>query len=295
MERLFKNSLSPEQEESFLNASRSGEVFCVHELSTLLKEFENIDFLQSFRSLIDKWTYDIDVHLEASRDEQTTKTVEDGATALESFNKGRSLLFNDVNRQAPLLSDWLSAIQARLELSKHTFSRCLVYATPKDGGNAAHFDQNINFVLQLKGEKTWWTAPNTSVKNPLERHVVGKGAAPELSTYLDAPLPTEFPETEVQSFQLKPGSLLFVPPGVWHKTRAQSDALSLNFTFSAPSFLELFQSIVRGRLIGSELWREQAKALKNPDQEEKLDFLIQHLASDMQNWSAKDIIEALES
>jgi 50S ribosomal protein L16 3-hydroxylase len=55
-----------------------------------------------------------------------------------------------------------------------TYVRNLVYATPAGKGNAPHFDQNFNFVLQLEGTKKWWLAKNKTINNPMTRHVIGQ-------------------------------------------------------------------------------------------------------------------------
>jgi 50S ribosomal protein L16 3-hydroxylase len=293
MSDLFNQLLTPDKQTEFFDAFGNKEVFCTHGLSKLNTGFKKISFLESFDQLIKKWKFEVDVHLADSRDEHTTKTLSSTNDALKEFKKGQSLLFNDVNRQEPSLEDWLEDIRLNLKLSAHSFSRCLVYATPKGGGNAPHFDQNINFILQLSGEKTWWTAPNESVTNPVHRHVIGQQADPELESYSASPMPTSFPKN-ASRFDLKAGSLLYVPPGVWHKTEAQTDAVSLNFTFSPATLIDLVTIALRGRLSGSEIWREQATDLDKPEQIEKLSFLIQHLAEDMQTWSAKDLLNALE-
>jgi len=138
-----------------------------------------------------------------------------------------------------------------------TYSRSLIYAIKVGEGTAPHFDQNINFVVQISGKKKWWIAPNTSVENPMTRYTIGTQADPELDSYLDDELPTEFPK-EAMEFTLVPGSVLFLPRGAWHKTEATEDALSLNFTYSAPTWIDMLQAALRGRLAMSPYWRQTA-------------------------------------
>lgn len=97
----------------------------------------------------------------------------------------------------------------------------MVYATPDGKGTAAHFDQNINFVLQLQGTKTWWLAPNTHVENPTQRFTIGQPLDPELASYVEREMPSEMPgllEGNCLKVVLRPGSMLFVPRGYWHRT-----------------------------------------------------------------------------
>jgi 50S ribosomal protein L16 3-hydroxylase len=116
----------------------------------------------------------------------------------------------------------------------------MVYATPDGKGTAAHFDQNINFVLQLQGNKKWWLAPNLNVENPTQRYTIGQDLDHELASYSDPEMPSQMPTEDCREILLKPGSMLFVPRGYWHSTEAEGEALALNFTFSQPTWVDLF-------------------------------------------------------
>ncbi|MGH1469007.1 MAG: JmjC domain-containing protein [Bdellovibrionales bacterium] len=265
--------------------------FVVHGLNESIQELLDIPMLKSVEELFINWTYPVDVHASDVRDEIKSLTVSKDE-AKELFKGGQSILFNDVEGAYPVLEPWLVAIRRALKLSQHTFSRSLVYATPEGGGNAPHFDQNINFVLQIHGEKKWWVAENSHVINPLNRHVIGLPEDPELESYSDA-MPEKFPE-KFEEYTLKPGSLLFVPRGAWHKTEALSDAVSLNFTFTAPAWVDLIMVALRGRLVQSEHWRETASDFTSVETLNKFDALLENLAEDASTWRASDIIEALE-
>jgi 50S ribosomal protein L16 3-hydroxylase len=102
-------------------------------------------------------------------------------------------------------------------------------------------------------------------------------------------MPFEMPE-DALSFELKPGSMLFVPRGSWHSTEAEGDALALNFTFTAPTWLDLFAAALRSRLALSPEWRETADLNEN-----KFNYLLSTLVEDLPNWKASDILSATES
>jgi len=218
--------------------------------------------------------------------------------ALRFFNEGMGLLFSDAQVTSPVLTDWLQGIRRDLGLSTLTNGRCLIYATPAGKGTAPHFDQNLNFVLQIHGTKTWTLAPNTHVQNPLSRHLIGHPTDPELSTYVDRPMPESMPDNAT-SYELAPGSLLFVPRGCWHSTEAHGDALSLNFTFTAPTWLDLFTAALRGRLALSAEWRRTAVGVSDPQEREnatqEFDQLLAGLAADIPNWIATDILDVTEA
>lgn len=98
---------------------------------------------------------------------------------------------------------------------------------------------------------------------------------------------------------MKPGSVLFLPRGVWHKTHAETEALSLNFTFTAPSWADIMTTALRSRLLQSPHWRETANFVNDPHFQThaiaEFDQLIQQLIEDTPNWRAEDILGATES
>jgi len=85
--------------------------------------------------------------------------------------------------------------------------------------------------------------------------------------------------------------LLFVPRGYWHATLADSNALSLNFTYSAPTWIDVFTAALRGRLAISSEWRKTAL----PTHVDDFDVLLRELADDAAHWNAADILAVTES
>lgn len=273
----------------FLTAFKKGRPFVVHHEADALKVLRDLPFLQSLESLLNIWPSEVQVHLPDLRDEASAIDVP-ANEAKKYFDEGMGLLFNDVNRISPLLQDWLDQMKTDLGISTQSYGRCLVYATPDGKGTAAHFDQNINFVLQIKGTKKWILAENSSVVNPMDRFTMGLPVDPEMISYLKEPMPETMPQNTI-SFDLKPGSLLFVPRGVWHSTEAEGDALALNFTFTAPTWTDLLLGALRSRLVLSPEWRDTAFV----HDEEKFQSLINSLVEDLPHWNARDILEATES
>ena len=232
------------------------ELFVVHGVRDSLAELFAVPLVASLDQLLDSWPDLVHVHLPDVADEASSITASPH-DARKLFATGMGLLFDEAQRFAPQLVPWLDAIRGDLGLSALTRQRCLVYATHAGKGTAPHFDQNVNLVLQVHGTKTWWLAPNAHVVRPLTRHTMGLPPDPELASYATVPLPDELPATRAE-IVLEPGSVLFVPRGMWHATRATTDALSLNFTFSPPAWLDVVLAALRGRLALSSAWRETA-------------------------------------
>lgn len=279
----------PKTAEDFFSSYENNQPFVVHKNDDYIKPLRELSFLASLDTLLKSWPSAIQAHLPDVRDEISSIDT-NFKDAQKLFDNGMGLLFNDVQTISPVLEKWLVDIRKDLGLSALTYGRCLVYATPDSKGTAPHFDQNINFVLQIHGTKIWKVAQNRHVENPLTRHTMGSPVDPELMSYLDSPMPNKMPDDSM-TFELKPGSLLFVPRGSWHATEAQGDALALNFTFTAPTWLDLLTAALRGRLAIAPQWRETALVMD----EKKFDYLLSTLVDDLPNWMASDILAATES
>jgi 50S ribosomal protein L16 3-hydroxylase len=296
MENVLTALLHPRTREEFQTAYEANEPFVVHHQDDGLKTLTELPFLASLEALLNSWPGNIRAHLPDARDESSAIDT-NAVDARKLFQNGMGLLFNEVQNISPLLKTALEDIRRNLELSALTYGRCLIYATPRGKGTAPHFDQNINFVLQIHGEKTWHMAPNLQIKNPLTRHTMGSEPDAEMAGYLEEPLASKMP-AEARAIVLKPGSLLFVPRGYWHSTEAQEDALALNFTFTAPTWIDLFTAALRSRLALSPAWRETANGVSNPENRDiaefELDSLLESLVEDLPHWKAADILGATE-
>lgn len=281
----------------FFDKYNKNEPFVVHHSKDDLSSIRSLDFLQSLNHLLNTWPHDIQAHLPDLRDESSSIDT-NPKDAKKLFQNGMGLLFNEAHRISPLLQDQLLQIRKDLGLSAQTYSRCLIYATPDGKGTAAHFDQNINFVLQIQGTKIWRLSPNEHLVNPLTRFTMGTKPDSEMTGYIEKDFPTAMPKS-AQTIELKPGSMLFVPRGYWHSTEAKGEALALNFTFTSPTWIDLFSTALRSRLALSPEWRETANGVSDLDRRDEaeayLETLLAGLKEDLPHWEASDIINATEN
>jgi 50S ribosomal protein L16 3-hydroxylase len=157
---------------------------------------------------------------------------------------------------------WLRSIQRDLGLAQQTYGRCNIYAIPDGGRTACHYDQNINFVCQITGEKVWDLAPNTHVVNPVMRHTAGTPADRSTAALSKKKLPHKMPDAGRIRVALKPGSVLFVPRGYWHQTVSKGESISLNFTYDQVSWAQVFSTAICERLMKDEKWRSVAFGIR---------------------------------
>lgn len=297
MKLALTSLIYPYSRVKFFEYYENNKPLSVHKLNNGIYELIQIPLLQSLDALVESWPDKIDAYLPGIADEANSIEITP-EVALEHFKNGAGLLFNDVNRISNVLKTWLESLKDDLGLSSLTYARSLVYAIPASKGTSPHFDQNINFVLQLKGTKKWWVAPNQHVAAPMSRHTIGLPIDAELSAYTDREMPENFPDKS-EEFVLNPGSMLFVPRGTWHRTEALTDALSLNFTFTAPTWIDLLTAALRGRLAQSSEWRETANFVRDKERVHEamstFDALLAQLVADVPHWHAAEILKATES
>ncbi len=297
MKNCLESLIYPKSKADFMKSYESNSPFVTHNLKDSIKDLTDLPFLKSIDDLLKSWPKEVDVY-SAEVSDETGAVKSSTEEARKMFAQGRGLLFNDANTISPVLQTCLEKLRRELGLSSMTYGRNLVYATKQDEGTDTHFDQNMNFVIQIHGSKTWWIAPNKTVQNPMTRHTLGLPLDPELKAYSDSPFPEKIPDN-YSEFKLEPGSMLFVPRGCWHSTKASTDALSLNFTFSAPTWIDLFSTALRARLSQSPEWRETADFVSDPERSceavEKFNVLLETLSYEAPNWRAEDILDATEA
>jgi 50S ribosomal protein L16 3-hydroxylase len=94
-----------------------------------------------------------------------------------------------------------------------------LFATPANGrGTRAHWDGWEQFIVQVRGHKEWRLAVNTAVQFPSVPYAQGDLVAPRLS-WLCGPTPPVMREPET-AIVMEPGTVLFLPRGYWHETKA---------------------------------------------------------------------------
>jgi 50S ribosomal protein L16 3-hydroxylase len=288
--------ITPSTKSHFFKYYRENTPMVSHNLAESTSEITELPFLNSLEDLLDFWPKTVDCYLPGIADEvnSITASVE---RARELFKEGRGLIFNDADTESEVLKRWVDEITVELGLSSLTYGRSLLYAIPAGTGTDPHFDQNINLVYQIKGTKKWWVSPNHHVENPMTRHTIGAPMDPELASY-SPEMPDSFP-SDASEFTLKPGSFLFVPRGAWHTTMASDeDTLSISFTLTPPTWIDLLTAAMRGRLAQSSMWRETANFVNDEELHheatEKFDLLLAELAQDIPHWRAQDILCATE-
>ncbi len=188
--------------------------------------------------------------------------------ALSRYARGCTMEFDGVDAFLPGMRPWIAALQRELELPEGSFAKAIVYASPHGSGLGAHFDAYDNFIVQLRGRKRWYLLPNRNAISPTIHYDLDEQpfVPEELRPYWQGEAPRNFYD-EAECVELRPGSVLFLPRGYWHGTAAADEVLSVNVTFSVPTWLDLLISALRVRLSADPRWRASADGCGSADAE----------------------------
>jgi hypothetical protein len=133
---------------------------------------------------------------------------------------------------------------------------CLaVWASPRSDGASTHFDAEDVISVQLTGAKKFEIAPMKEYAYPYGAQFgPGVPAFAEIYPQLEKGFP-EVVETEFQVVDMKPGSVLFMPRGTWHRTTAAQDSFAISIMVRPPCVVEHFLEQLKNVLLQDPEWR----------------------------------------
>ena len=225
-----------------------------------------------------------DAVIEAS-DGITDRFMVSPEEALDWYEKGAAIELDFTDLFIPQIRRWAESLKLELNLPSGTGAKAIVYAAKNGGGFKAHFDAYTNFIFQIKGNKTWKLAENHNVKNPVQHYdlVEAPYYPDELQSYWDGEPPAEdLPNANVEI--LSPGTMLYLPRGVWHSTQSDEETLALNITLGQPTWMDLILSTFREKLVSDNRFRTLAVNHNTLDSESKQDLRkdVQDLINEVQ-------------
>ena len=154
----------------------------------------------------------------------------------EMFEAGGTICVTGIDRAHGTLRTAARRIEKEIGYGGRVDFRA--YLSPPGSGFDIHYDARVATSLQLEGSKTWWYTEHPDSPYPTEnspRHDMNK-------------IRRHVAKLKVYRINLRPGDLLCLPPGVWHKAKAGrggSLALNLAFNHSGATILDLILQEVR--------------------------------------------------
>lgn len=287
---------------SVLFGGRAGTAFCdegwlsephVHHGSLRrLGAWTHLDEFADFR----RWPKEAGVSLTATMASSKIyrKLAVDPKQAAQLFGVGATLTFNGVHAWHAKLGRQLDAMAVELGLLPR-MCHCNVYVSPKGGGVPKHFDSHHVVVVHLVGTKRWTIAPNRSVVHPIDNHVASRAPGPRLARHATGTISRAMPRTS-RVFEMRPGSVLFLPAGYWHRTQSEEHTLSVTFGMRTMRWVDIVRDAIASRLERMPEWREQAwGAAGNTRQrgiaQGRLAALLERTAIDLGRLSAETLLD----
>jgi ribosomal protein L16 Arg81 hydroxylase len=184
---------------------------------------------------------------------------------VDAWFRGGTLVFQDLDRRLPALSDFTRRLEADLS---HRL-RCQLYLTPpRARGFNAHYDPHDVFVLQVMGAKQW----------RIGRRVI------------ERPLPTHSPDRappwradETHEVTLRPGDVLYLPGGFPHDAMSGAE-ISCHLTFGvvSRSYLDLIVAAATAASLRDPAFRHQLPPDAVPSAAVALDLLSRITRDDVE-------------
>jgi hypothetical protein len=168
---------------------------------------------------------------------------------------GPTVYMDDI---APLLPDgeqFLATLEQELGIAAGT-ARIGAFASPVTDGVAPHYDVEDVISIQMQGTKKFYVAPVQEVRYPAGMQY-SPGDDPEDELYPQTS--GNFPDWQNAKFdcvEMKPGSVLFMPRGTWHKTEAEGASLSCSIILKPPPAVDTVLEQLRWLLLQKPEWRK---------------------------------------
>jgi len=171
------------------------------------------------------------------------------------FNMGLTVYLDNIQPCLPKSPVVLRALERNLGIPPET-ARIGAFASPPGDGAACHYDTEDVISIQLTGSKAFHVAPVEEVRYPVGMQY-SPGSAPDTDLYPQ--VAGRFPDWKHAKFEcieMRPGSVLFMPRGTWHRTEADEPSLSITIAMRPPSAAEVILENVRWLLLQDASWRK---------------------------------------
>lgn len=205
---------------------------------------------------------------------------------------GLSLYLPDLAAYVPGTDSFLRELELELGAQAGT-ARIGAFAAAAHNGVTSHFDAEEVISVQLEGEKRFYIAPMSEIPYPY-----GMQFGPDYEGFDDlypqmaAGIP-KVNDADFQCIEMRPGSVLFMPRGTWHRTEATATSYSVSIIVRQPAPFETVLEQLRLTLLRDPAWRRPLYAAGHDDEmRTRLAALLEDLPRASQTFSADDILNA---
>jgi ribosomal protein L16 Arg81 hydroxylase len=197
------------------------------------------------------------LHLAANPERYRADITVSAREAIAFFEHGISVNLEEVDATTPGVSTVLDRLSEEFGVPRK-YCFCSAFISAQGSGLPLHFDGKEVVVLQVAGRKRWQVAPNSCITNPVDNYTAdGVHTSRQMRRYVADVRPVLAP-TVLETVDMVPGSVLYLPRGHWHGTTAEEESISLSFGFAAPSWAAVFVNRLQDALLLSDHWRAPA-------------------------------------
>ena len=236
------------------------EVFVIHgPLERLPPPFTNPE-LSSAKELFSRYRGRV---LFSKKTRGPSSVLMQQANPMQLYEMGLSLYLPDIEPVVSGATQFLRRLEKALGIEEGD-ARITAWASPSADGISCHLDAEEVFSIQLQGVKRFYVAEKKAIVSPaVMQFAPGSPPYPDLYPQVSDgfPRPEDFEFTEVE---MKPGSILYMPRGVWHRTEADRDSLSVSVILSPISTAERLLRELRSLLLQDPDWRRPFYGTSNP-------------------------------
>lgn len=178
--------------------------------------------------------------------------------AFKHFAAGATLCATEIDIADANLTKLLDALRRDVRLPDRIVFNC--YYSPEGQGFGTHYDSQAGWILQIEGTKVWQYSTTPAYPMP----TVGGGPqhagriVPTDDEVVDRPADSTFVE-----LTMRPGDVLYVPAGIWHRASAQGSSLALTLCLPHMGFYGVLVSALMARLLHRRDWRNHVPRLTN--------------------------------
>jgi len=179
----------------------------------------------------------------------------EGIEAAAPYRCGLSVYLTDVSPYFPDIERMVRKLEYELGVNEGC-ARAGVFASPTSGGISCHYDSVDVFSIQLRGTKKFDLAPVTELRHPWGfQYITGSRPIDDLYPQATEGFP-DWENVEFQTVEMRPGTVLYMPRGHWHRTEAAGDSIAVSIGMEPPSAAECVLEQLRLLLLQDPAWRK---------------------------------------
>ena len=182
------------------------------------------------------------LRVDYTREERVSEFDVPVERAVSLFAAGCTIYLTDLRTGQSRL--WSKSLDATLGLIPGT-ATINAFTSMPGKGLAWHWDAQELFIVQVRGRKLWHVAPNHVVEWPTVNGSPQQDPARgELSFQVKNPAaPIAAPERWT-SIEMRPGSVMFLPRGYWHRAENIDESLHLVLQVRMPCWRDVLRFIL---------------------------------------------------